>query len=158
MRRLGTLIDEASFARQRAADFEKGVNDLAVRYSNRRRLRVFFQVWEQPLYTLNREHIVSELIADCGGGKYLRPISQDSVRWSLLRRLSARDPQVIVGGSSADALPAWVKRWREWPSVTAVRLGQIHVINADHIGRMGPRLLDGMRALCNAIDQARNAV
>ena len=156
MRRLGILIDHASFARQRAADFENGVNDLAVRYSSRRRLRVFYQVWEQPLYTLNREHIVSELIADCGGANIFADLAGLSPVVSL-EAVIARDPQVIVGGSSTDAIPTWVKRWREWPSVTAVRLGQIHVINADHIGRMGPRLLDGMRALCNALEQARSA-
>ena len=113
-------------------------------------------MWEQPLYTLNREHIVSELIADCGGANIFADLAGLSPVVSL-EAVIARDPQVIVGGSSTDAIPTWVKRWREWPSVTAVRLGQIHVINADHIGRMGPRLLDGMRALCNAIEQARSA-
>ena len=157
MRRLGILVGKPELARQRADDFARGVKDLAVRYAGRSRLRVFYQVWDEPLYTLNREHIISELISDCGGVNIFADTAVLSPVVSL-EAVIARDPEVIVGGTSADTLPGWVERWQDWPSVTAVRLGQVHVINADHIGRMGPRLLDGMRALCHAIDQARSAV
>lgn len=157
MSRLGRLVGKPEFAGQRAEDFARGVEELAISYANRSRLRVFYQVWDEPLYTLNREHIISELIADCGGVNIFADTATLSPAVSL-ESVIARDPEVIVGGSSANTIPGWVKRWQDWPSVTAVRLGQVHVINADHIGRMGPRLLEGMRALCHAIDQARSAV
>ncbi len=157
MSRLGRLVGKPEFAGQRADDFARGVEELAISYANRSRLRVFYQVWDEPLYTLNREHIISELIADCGGVNIFADTATLSPAVSL-ESVIARDPEVIVGGSSANTIPGWVERWQDWPSVTAVRLGQVHVINADHIGRMGPRLLEGMRALCHAIDQARSAV
>ena len=157
MSRLGRLVGKPEFAGQRADDFARGVEQLAISYANRSRLRVFYQVWDEPLYTLNREHIISELIADCGGVNIFADTATLSPAVSL-ESVIARDPEVIVGGSSANTIPGWVERWQDWPSVTAVRLGQVHVINADHIGRMGPRLLEGMRALCHAIDQARSAV
>lgn len=157
MSRLGSLVGKPEFAEQRADDFSRGVEELAISYANRSRLRVFYQVWDEPLYTLNREHIISELIADCGGVNIFADTATLSPAVSL-ESVIARDPEVIVGGSSANTIPGWVERWQDWPSVTAVRLGQVHVINADHIGRMGPRLLEGMRALCHAIDQARSAV
>ena len=157
MSRLGRLVGKPEFAGQRADDFARGVEELAISYANRSRLRVFYQVWDEPLYTLNREHIISELIADCGGVNIFADTATLSPAVSL-ESVIARDPEVIVGGSFANTIPGWVERWQDWPSVTAVRLGQVHVINADHIGRMGPRLLEGMRALCHAIDQARSAV
>ncbi len=157
MSRLGRLVGKPEFAGQRADDFARGVEELAISYANRSRLRVFYQVWDEPLYTLNREHIISELIADCGGVNIFADTATLSPAVSL-ESVIARDPEVIVGGSSANTIPGWVERWQDWPSVTAVRLGQVHVINAGHIGRMGPRLLEGMRALCHAIDQARSAV
>jgi len=157
MSRLGRLVGKPEFAGQRADDFARGVEELAISYANRSRLRVFYQVWDEPLYTLNREHIISELITDCGGVNIFADTATLSPAVSL-ESVIARDPEVIVGGSSANTIPGWVERWQDWPSVTAVRLGQVHVINADHIGRMGPRLLEGMRALCHAIDQARSAV
>ena len=157
MSRLGMLVGKPEFAGQQADDFTQGSEELAVSYASRSRLRVFYQVWDEPLYTLNRDHIISGLIADCGGVNIFADTAALSPAVSL-ESVIARDPEVIVGGSSDNTIPGWVERWQNWPSVTAVRLGQVHVINADHIGRMGPRLLEGMRALCHAIDQARSAV
>ena len=91
------LVGKPEFAGQQADDFTQGSEELAVSYASRSRLRVFYQVWDEPLYTLNRDHIISGLIADCGGVNIFADTAALSPAVSL-ESVIARDPEVICGG------------------------------------------------------------
>jgi len=156
MRRLGTLTGQQDQANQQADAFAREVARLQALYSGRRRLRVFYQVWDQPIYTLNREHIINDLIDACGGENIFADLERLAPVVSL-ESVIARDPEVIVGGRDTSATPPWMVRWQRWSGITAVRNAHVYAIDANHIGRMGPRLVDGMEALCGVIDKARRA-
>ena len=73
-----------------------------------------------------------------------------------LESVLARNPEVIVGGGVFGQTPPWAKRWESWPTVRAVENKHIYAIESDHIARMGPRLSEGIEALCLVIDKARD--
>src|SRR5690606_31433011 len=64
---IGRLTGRESQAQQQAGSFERGLDELAERYRNAPPISVFYQVSDRPLYTINGEHYVSELISICGG-------------------------------------------------------------------------------------------
>ena len=66
MRDLGTLTGLSDHAAQRAAAFEAAVSALRERYADHRRIDVFYQIWNQPLITINGEHLISQVLELCG--------------------------------------------------------------------------------------------
>ena len=64
---LGTLLDTRASAHDAAQQFRQRADALRQRYASRPPVSVFYQVWEQPLMTLNGQHIFSDMLTLCGG-------------------------------------------------------------------------------------------
>jgi iron complex transport system substrate-binding protein len=155
LRRLGTLVGNDGTARDSANALERRWQALAERYRGRAPVRVFWQLWHEPLMTINREHLISEAMRACAGVNVFAelPLLTPSVSWEAA--VSA-DPQLIAtSGRAADA-PRDFAPWQRFAGkVDAVRRQRFASIDGDLIGRMGPRFVDGASALCEAIDRAR---
>lgn len=150
LRAIGRLAGTGDVAEQRARAFERELVQLRERFGRKEPLSVFYQVWNQPLQTLNGEHFVSDVIALCGGRNvfadepYLAPkISVESVL--------ARDPQVILASGMDAARPEWLDEWLAYPTLRAVRDGALFFIHPDLLQRPTTRLLQGARQLCEML-------
>lgn len=155
MRRLGMILGVPEAAEDRARHFEEAVTRLRKTRSNRRPLRVFYQVWDQPIYTLNGDHVVSQMIEGCGGTNVFSALDALSPVVSIEAVLDT-DPEVILGPLESDQSASWMTRWESWPQVKAVANKQVHSIPADLVARMGPRLVDAMAAICGSLSTARS--
>ena len=62
MRRLGVLLGEAEAARVQAQAFERELTALRRQQEGKAPVRTFYQVWPQPLMTLNDQHLALSLI------------------------------------------------------------------------------------------------
>lgn len=152
LQRLGVLtgLDGAAAA----ADFRRKIDAARSRYSARPPVRVFYQVWSAPLMTLSGRHVISEAIELCGGRNVFADLAPLVPQVSTEAVLSA-DPELILtaepGRRATDALDGWLR----FPSLTAVRRGQLRTLDADRMNRHGPRLADEVQVLCEVIDGAR---
>jgi iron complex transport system substrate-binding protein len=120
-------------------------------------LRVFYQVSDLPLFTLGGRHLVSQAIARCGGANVFGDLAIPAPQVSLEAVLAA-DPQVIVAGTAFTRRPAWLDAWSRWPALSAVRYGNLFVVDANLLHRPSPRFVDGVVQLCGALDAARAAI
>jgi iron complex transport system substrate-binding protein len=154
LRRLGTLLGYADAAERAAGRFEAQWRALAERHRGRPAVRVFWQLWHEPLMTINREHLISEAMRACGGVNVFAelPLLTPAVSWEAA---VAADPQLIAtSGRSEDAVRDFAP-WRRFANVSAVKRQRYASIDGDLIGRMGPRFVEGATALCAAIERAR---
>jgi iron complex transport system substrate-binding protein len=154
LRRLGTLFGRDDEAKVAAARFEREWHALRQRSAGRPPVRVFWQLWQDPLMTINREHLIGEAIELCGGINVFGalPLLTPTVSWEAA---AAADPQLVASsGRTADAELDFA-RWRRFGQVSAVRENQFAFVDGDLIGRMGPRFVQGAAALCDAIERAR---
>jgi iron complex transport system substrate-binding protein len=122
-------------------------------HAGRKPVRVFYQLWHQPLMTVNGEHLISQAITACGGVNVFGelPAFTPTVSWEAAVR---RNPQVIaMAGAPADHPE--LGEWPRFPQVEAVKAGRFALVDGDLIGRMGPRFVQGAERLCEAIDKAR---
>jgi iron complex transport system substrate-binding protein len=153
MERLGVLTASPAAPRAEMA-FRRQVLALRQRYAGRAPVRVFYQIWAQPLMTLAGTHVINEAIALCGGRNIFGQLRQIAPQVSV-ESVVAADPQVIVtaeaGGKPGDGL----KIWHDFPAMAAVRNGQLVTLDADRINRDGPRILEEIGVLCERIDAAR---
>ena len=152
LERLGALTGRS--AERAAAAFNAKLAALRDRYRGRREVRVFYHVWNDPLMTLGGRHVVSEGIALCGGRNVFADLAPIAPRVSTEAVLAA-DPEVIVtaepGARPSDALAMWQRFGR----ISAVRRNLLVTLDADRINRHGPRIVDEIAVLCEAIDRAR---
>lgn len=156
MRDLGALTGTAAQAEQRTRSFEAAVSDLRARYAGRRRLTVFYQIWNQPLITVNGEHLISQVLDLCGadnvfaGQRLLTPtVTEEAV---LLA-----DPDAIVAGWSDAYGPTPLDRWRRLDALRAVRQGHLLQVDPDLLHRQSDRVVLGARELCEELDAVRDA-
>ena len=154
MQRLGILLGQGTEATQAAAGFEQAWQALRERHAGKPPVRVFWQLWSEPLMTVNREHLIGKAIAVCGGTNVFAelPLLTPTVAWEAA---VAADPQLIVGSGGAQDSEQDFARWRRFPQVSAVRRQQLARVDGDLIGRMGPRFVQGAATLCEAVDRAR---
>ena len=154
MQRLGKLTGHSAISNVLAGTFLEGAAVIRETYQQQRNLTVLYQIWSDPIYTLNGDHLISRLIEHCGGTNIffeletLAPVvSTESV--------IERNPDVIIAGGYKGATPEWLGTWNKWSGMQAVQSKSLYTIDADQISRMGPRILKGAQELCQAIDQAR---
>jgi iron complex transport system substrate-binding protein len=163
--RLGALFGTEEAARRQAQALRDALAALAREHRGKEPVAVFYQVWSRPLLTLNDEHLISDVIAMCGGrnvfgaSKALVPeVSTESV-------LAAK-PEAILGARESkvgdEALArrepgaASFAAWGAFASsLPAVRHGWMFTLPGDEISRQGPRIAAGARALCSALDEVR---
>lgn len=154
LRRLGALLGHTDGAEIAARRFEAQWQALAERYRGQPPVRVFWQLWHEPLMTINREHLISEAMRTCGGVNVFAdlPLLTPSVSWEAAVRA---DPQLIATSGRAEDKARDFAAWQRFAAVSAVKKQRYASIDGNLIGRMGPRFVDGAAALCEAIGQAR---
>lgn len=152
--RLGVLTGHEADAETVINNFNGKIASLRKTYSQRQKIRVFQQIWNQPMITLNGEHLVSDIIRLCGGENIFADAPALVVNTSL-EMVVLKDPQVIVISESDGNPPDWTGDWQRWPGISAVSNQQIYVINPDLLHRHGPRIAEGAEQMCAYIDKAR---
>jgi len=151
---LGVLAGSESAARPVASALRARHAALRTRYSGVERLSVFYEIWNDPLYTIGGHHLISEAINLCGGSNIFGSLSLPAPMVSVEAVLAAR-PEAIVAGSDDGTRPPWLDDWKRWRDLPAVQMDNLFVADGDLLHRSGPRFLDGAAALCASIGQAR---
>lgn len=152
LRRIGQLTGHTAQANAAADEFLAGLAALQEQYAAAAAISVFYQVYQRPLYTINGEHYVSEIIQLCGGQNVFADLTSLAPAISV-EAVIERDPEVMLASTDAGDDP--FSEWRRWPGLTAVRTANQYVMPADKIGRGTPRLLAAGAILCDALQTAR---
>lgn len=143
LERLGVLGGTAAEARRAAQAFRAKKAELEKRYAGRPKVRVFYQVWDRPLLTVNGDHVISKVIALCGGENVFAGLPLIAPEIDA-EALLAANPEVVLASRPAQA-PGWLPKARSY------------VVPADLIQRHTPRLLEGAERVCRALEEARLA-
>lgn len=155
LERFGRLTGSEAAAQSAARHFSSRLASLRQANAGKPTVRVFYQVWKNPLTTVGGPQIISSAIRLCGGENVFGNLQQMAPTVSLEAVLQA-DPEVIVATGMGDAAPEWLDDWKKWSRLTAVKRGNLFHINPDIMQRHTPRILDGTERLCAALDQARS--
>jgi iron complex transport system substrate-binding protein len=152
LRSLGDLAGTRAAAEPAAVRFEAEVQRLRERHAGAGPVTVFLQIDDEPLFTVNGRHVISEVVELCGGRNVFADLPQIAPQVDI-EAVLARDPQVILSTDDTAADPR--ARWLRWPQLAAVRHGAIYALPSDTVARASPRLVEGVSAVCEALDDAR---
>ena len=152
--KLGALAGTAEVAAEAAGAFRAKLAALRERARDGTRVPVFYEIWNQPLYTIGGGHLISAAIELCGGENVFALLALPAPQVSVESVLAAA-PAAIVAGTDDALRPAWLDEWRRWRSIPAVEHGNLFVVDANLLHRASPRFVDGAAQLCAALEQAR---
>ncbi len=153
LRAIGALAGTRPAGDSAAREFERGIQSLRERHTRAPKVRVFYVIWARPLMTVNGAHMISDVMALCGGENVFADVSQFTPTVSLEAVMAAK-PEVILGGGSAGGEKEFAAQWRT-SALGPLSALPAYYVNPDVIQRQTPRILEGAKVVCAALEQVR---
>ena len=156
IRVLGKLTGQERVATGVSNRFRAGLDRLRNTFSHRKKVSVFYQVWNQPLMTVSNKHFIGDLIRLCGGRNTFGNLPT-LVSTVDIESIVGRAPEVIIAAGNETRQASWLKQWSRWSSIPAVKNNHIYFISPDLLSRPGTRILQGAEILCRDLETVRQA-
>ena len=128
-----------------AASLRKRLAELRLRYHREEPLRVFYQVWDRPLYTVGGGQIISDALEVCGARNVFADLQLPAPQVSVEAVLQ-RNPEAILAGDQAQ-----LEAWKAWPQVAAVAQRRLLRVADKGLERPSGQMIEATAALCRLI-------
>lgn len=148
---LGDAIGASERARELAAEMEQRQRELVASVSTAEKIRVFVEIWNEPLMTAGPGSFIDEIIGLAGGEN----IAHDADNpWPMFSEelVIERDPQVVI--LTAFNLEEALAR-SAWQGITALQRGQVFEVDPNLYSRTTPRLLDALEEMISILAEVR---
>jgi len=157
LRGLGKLAGTEAVANRKADELEAELAALDRKFRNRNPVRVLYQIWDRPIYTIGGKHVITDALTLCGAVNVFADL--DTAAPAVTREAAVlRNPQLILASAPPGAADEWLAEWRKFPALAAVRAGQLVNRVDPRIDRMGPSVIEATGELCKVIDDSRTAL
>ena len=156
LRRLGELTGTEEIANRKADELGAALTTLGARYRARTPIRVLYQIWDRPIYTIGGGHLITDALQVCGAINIFSDLATAAPAVTR-EAVVLRNPELILASAPPGAADDWLTEWRRFPAVAAVKNGQLVSYVDERMDRMGPAVIDATGKLCAVIDQARTA-
>jgi len=148
--RMAWLLSREKQAEELVNKLRSRITTVEAAVKNRKPVRVFYQLSEEPLYTAGRDAFVTDLIKRAGGLSVTAEVPEAWPRYSQESAVAAQPDAIVLptGGSMGDANSDVAAGLRRAP---AVLNGKVFKIDGDLLVRPGPRAIDGLEQLARAL-------
>jgi ABC-type Fe3+-hydroxamate transport system substrate-binding protein len=115
--------------------------------------RVFWHVWDSPVYTIGAGSFLDELVEMAGATNVFHDLTAASPTVTM-EEIVRRNPDYVLAGPAGAAT---IRSSAKWQAVPAVRAGRILIVDTALVGRPGVRMGEAAHHLRRLIvgDSAR---
>lgn len=148
VQQLGILVGKPERGLELAENFRVDLERLRQSSSGAGSPKVFFQISDAQLYTVNSQHLIGQAIEVCGAENIFSDV-EFFVPMVSYESVVERNPDVLVVSSPYPGYKsAWDDRWNDlgWG-------GRVRTIDASLITRPSLRMLEGIKMLCETLGQ-----
>lgn len=146
---IGAATGQEDVAQQESEKIRQRLADLSRDYKNASTLNYFYQVGENPLFTINGNHLISKGLELCGGHNIFE--GEPGLAFQVgYESVIAANPDAVFAPYSHDSSDP-LSVWREWPAMKAVRQNALFLLPADSVSRATPRFLDALELACKLL-------
>lgn len=148
VQQLGILVGKPERGLELAENFRVDLESLRQSSSGAGLPKVFFQISDAQLYTVNSQHLIGQAIEVCGAENIFSDV-EFLVPMVSYESVVERNPDVLVVSSPYPGYKsAWDDRWNDlgWG-------GRVRTIDASLITRPSLRMLEGIKMLCETLGQ-----
>jgi len=160
MRALGARTGHVEQAEKAARGLEAGINAVRMRIAGKPRPRTLLVFGREPgslrnIYASAGRGFLHDMLVVAGGEDVLDDVDKESAQVST-EMILARKPDVILELNAATRLneadlKAVTDPWMTLSSVPAVRNKRVIVLNGPGLTVPGPRVVDGIQKMANAL-------
>lgn len=154
LRMLGQLTGLEVEADKKADEFLEKLSAFQEVNLDKPKVKTFYQVWNEPLITINGKHIISDAIETCGGTNVFSSSIATAPRTNI-ESVIAKAPEAIIASGMGEARPEWLDDWKQWKAIPAANKGNLFFVNPDHLQRHTVRQLLAIESICEQLDQVR---
>ncbi len=154
---IGVLAGTQIVSKKTVNSYTEKLKALRGKFENKTPVSVFYQIWNEPLQTLNNQHLVGDIMQLCGAENTFHDAATLAPIISMESVLT-RNPHVIIASGTNNKRPKWLDDWRKWPHLSAVKNNQLYFITPDILQRHTTRILQGTELLCQYIERTRQSM
>lgn len=134
-------LGRADAGRQLAEPLRQRLAELRQRYRRAEPLRVFYQVWNSPLYTVGGGQIISDALTVCGARNVFDDLKLPAPQVSIESVLQ-RNPELILVSDQAQ-----MDAWKAWPTMA----DRVRQVPDKGLERPSGQMLEAVGRLCQVI-------
>ena len=150
---LGKLTGHSVKAKQVADDYRQQLADITLQNQTKPAVKVFYQLWSTPLMTVAKGSWIQNLIEVCHGENVFYDAASEYPQISIENVLLTGAEVILQSQDEGNILGI---NWSDWPELPAVKNQHIYQFDADLLHRATPRAIQGVNAVCGALDKVRN--
>jgi vitamin B12 transport system substrate-binding protein len=149
---LGKLTGHSVKAKQVADDYRQQLADITLQNQTKPAVKVFYQLWSTPLMTVAKGSWIQNLIEVCHGENVFYNAASEYPQISIENVLLTGAEVILQSQDEGNILGI---NWSDWPELPAVKNQHIYQFDADLLHRATPRAIQGVNAVCGALDKVR---
>ncbi|WP_313059958.1 cobalamin-binding protein [Pseudomonas rhodesiae] len=134
-------LGRADAGRQLAERLRQRLAELRQRYRRAEPFRVFYQVWNSPLYTVGGGQIISDALTVCGARNVFDDLKLPAPQVSIESVLQ-RNPELILVSDQAQ-----MDAWKAWPTMA----DRVRQVPDKGLERPSGQMLEAVGRLCRVI-------
>lgn len=154
LRELGQLTANEEQAELIAKNYEQRLVKLRQHHADIKPMKVFYQLWPEPMQTINKETLINQMIEVCQGQNVFADNPTPYPQISIENVIVAQ-PELIIYPDEKSAMDQPIIDWHKWPEIPAVKHNRFIHVNADLLHRFSTRMLDGVEDMCEKINGFR---
>ena len=148
--KVGEIVGQVEQAKALVDLLSKRANAVAIAVKPLPRIRTFYQLSSEPLYTAGKDSFATDLMKRAGADSVTADVPGAWPKYSAETALAAKPDAIILptGGSMGEGNSTVADALKKSP---AVQQGKVYKINDDHLVRPGPRAVDGLEEMAKAL-------
>lgn len=148
--KVGKIIGQETEAARLVEKMKKKVEEVKAKVQGRPRVRVFFEIYSQPLMTAGKNTFINDMIEIAGGENIGAKAGEGYPQFSE-EQLVRDNPDVYLAVKGSMNNPEELKKRTGYSDLKAVKEGKVFVIDDNLVTRPGPRLIDGLIEVAKAL-------
>lgn len=151
---ISKIIGFEDKGKELVSELKKGVDEIYNQIkdlSDEQKPRVFYEVWNDPLFSAGADTFINDLIEKSGG---VNIVAEDNLTgWPeySLEKLIEKNPDIIIAPMSLASDPSVIMDDERFSSIDAVTSGKVYVVPDNPISRPNQNLIKALQMLSKAI-------
>lgn len=151
IRNLAKLSATENIAARASRTFTRKHKEMLSRQRGKSAISVFYQLWHQPIMTVNKNHLINDVIELCGGANVFASLPSLTPVVGIEDVITANPEYIIASSVERSEL---VSMWGKWTGITAAGKKRIIIVPADLLHRQGPRIIQAAEIMCRGLAPA----
>jgi iron complex transport system substrate-binding protein len=148
--KVGEILGLKEKAEKLTENMRNKVKEIEEKTKDLPKLKVFFEIYSQPLMTAGEKTFIDDMIRISGGTNIGASAGEGFPQFSE-EQLLKENPDVYIAVKGSMNSPADIKKRAGYKALKAVKGGRVYVVDDNLVTRPGPRLVDGLMEVARAI-------